>query len=127
MADCCMVFFRHGACDIDRAVNALKEHRFHVARKGKKLTARQPGKHEFRIELVTDDYVREEAEEIGADTPYAEAMKECGSRFEIFIDDLDAALDEINSLMEVQSALQDASQGYLFLSWNGNLSEPWQE
>lgn len=43
------------------------------------------------------------------------------------IDDLDGALDEINTLMEVQVALQDASQGFLFLPCNGNLSEPWQE
>lgn len=40
--------------------------------------------------------------------------------------DLDAALDEINTLMEVQVALQEASEGFLFLPWNGNLSEPWQ-
>ena len=41
--------------------------------------------------------------------------------------DLDAALDEINTLMEVQGALQDASRGYLFVPWSGNLSEPWGE
>jgi hypothetical protein len=35
----------------------------------------------------------------------------------------EAALDEINTLMEVQGA----SQGFLFLPWNGNLSEPWRE
>jgi hypothetical protein len=122
-----MVFFKTGACDLRRAVEALKEYRFHVVRRGTKLTAQQPGKPKFRVELVTDQYVRDEAEEIGADTPYAEDMKECGSRFEIFIDDLDAALDEINSLMELQAALQDASQGYLFLTWNGKLSEPWKE
>ena len=127
MADCCMVFFKEGACDLERAADAMKQYRFHVVRKKNTLTAQQPGKPEFRIELVTDDYVREEAEEIGADTPYADVMKECGCRFEIFIDDLDAALDEINSLMEVQTALQEASQGYLHLSWNGNLSEPWKE
>jgi len=42
-------------------------------------------------------------------------MGECSARSEIGIDDLNAALDEINTLMEVQDALQDASQGFLFL------------
>ena len=27
--------------------------------------------------------------------------------------------------MEVQGALQDASRGYLFVPWNGSLTEPW--
>ncbi len=45
---------------------------------------------------------------------------------EIGIENLDEALDEINTLMEVQGALQDASGGYLFLPWNGTLSKPWQ-
>jgi hypothetical protein len=28
---------------------------------------------------------------------------------------------------QFQGALQDASQGFLFLPWNGNLSDPWRE
>jgi hypothetical protein len=32
----------------------------------------------------------------------------------------------MNTLIEVQGALQDASRGYLFLPWNGSLSEPSQ-
>ena len=65
-----------------------------------------------------------EAAEIGAGTAHEDALRGCDARFEIGIDDLDAALDEINTLIEVQSALQDASRGFLFLPWNGNLSEP---
>ena len=49
------------------------------------------------------------------------------ARFEIEFDNLDEALYEINTLMEVQAALQDASSGLLFLPWNGNLSAPWQQ
>jgi hypothetical protein len=40
------------------------------------------------------------------------------------IDNLDAALDEINTLMEVQGALQDAAKVFHFLPWNGNLYGP---
>jgi hypothetical protein len=67
-----------------------------------------------------------EAAKIGHGTPHEDALRECDARFEIVIEDLDEALDEINTLMEVQGALQDVSQGFLFLPWNGELSEPWR-
>ena len=81
---------------------------------------------QFRIRLSTAPHVAIEAAEIGENTPHADEMRKCSARFEIEIDDLDAALDEINTLIEVQGALQDASQGYLFIPWNGELTEPWQ-
>jgi len=43
---------------------------------------------------------------------------------EIGIADLDEVLDEINTLIEVQCTLQDATSGYLFNSWNGEVSGP---
>ena len=70
-------------------------------------------------------HVRIEAAEIGAGRPEEKAMHTFGARFEVVITDLDKALDEINTLMELQSALQDASGGYLFLPWNGTLTKPW--
>ncbi|MDB5313114.1 MAG: hypothetical protein JWO38_7316 [Gemmataceae bacterium] len=51
-------------------------------------------------------------------------MRECDVRFEVYFDSPHEALDEINTLMEVQIALQEASGGFLFLPWNGNLSGP---
>jgi hypothetical protein len=67
-----------------------------------------------------------EAAEIGRGTEHAEAMAAFDARFEVEFDDLEDALDEINTLMEVQGALQDASQGYLFLPWNANICKPWR-
>jgi hypothetical protein len=125
-AETCMVFFRPEACDLDAAVQSLTAYGLTVTRQGEQLTAGRPGSPQFRIRLVVGDNVRVEATEIGEGTPHAAAMRECSARFEVGIDDLDAALDEINTLMEVQGALQDASQGFLFLLWNGNLLGPWQ-
>src|SRR5262249_9078677 len=119
-------FFRSGVSDLDAAVRSLAGHGLSVARQGDELSAGRPGGPEFRISLVSGESVRIEAAEIGAGTPHEAAMRECDARFEIGIADLDAALDEINTLMEVQGALQDASQGFLFLPWNGTLSELWQ-
>jgi hypothetical protein len=122
-----MVFFRPGACDLDAAAKSLAGYGLTVTRRIDELTAGRPGSPQFRIVLSAKPHVAAEAAEIGEGTPHAAAMRECGVRFEIEIADLDAALDEINTLMEVQGALQDASQGFLFLPWNGNLSEPWRE
>jgi hypothetical protein len=122
-----MVFFRPGACDLDAAARSLAGYGLSVTRHGDELTAGRPGSPQFRIRLSTAPHVAVEAAEIGEGTSHAAALRECTARFEVEIDDLDTALDEINTLMEVQGALQDASRGFLHLSWNGNLSEPWQE
>jgi hypothetical protein len=126
-----MVFFRHGACDLDSAAKALVGYGLTVTRSGEELTAGRPNTPGFpnlwfRVRLVSGPHVAAEAAEIGEGTPHMAALRECGSRFEIAITDLDVALDEINVLMEVQGALQDASLGFLFLPWNGNVVEPWQ-
>jgi hypothetical protein len=121
-----MVFFQPEACDLDAAIQSLTRYGLTVTRQGDYLTTGRPGSPQFRVRLVAGMNVRIEAAEISHGTPHAEAMRACSARFEIGIDDLDAALDEINTLMEVQGALQDTSQGFLYLDWNGNLSGPWQ-
>jgi hypothetical protein len=127
----CMVYFRPGACDLDAAARSLAGYGLTVSRRGDELTAGRPDIPEFpnrwfRVRLAAGPHVAAEAAEVGEGTPHAVALRECGARFEVAIADLDAALDEINTLMEVQGALQDASHGFLFLPWNGNLMEPWQ-
>jgi len=126
VASGCLVFFRSGACDLDAASRSLAGHGLTVTRTGDAITAARPGSPEFRIRLATEEWVRAEAAEIGDGTPHEAAMRECDARFEVSFDSLDDVLDEINTLLEVQGALQDASRGFLFLPWNGNLSGPWQ-
>jgi hypothetical protein len=123
----CLVFFPSASCDLRRAADALKAYRLTVAEHGGELSVGRPDAPQFRVYLEAGATVRTEAIEIAEGTPHSAGMRECDARFVIVIDDLDAALDEINTLMEVQGALQDESQGYLFLPWNGNLSEPWRE
>lgn len=126
MADTCLVLFKAGAADLEAAARSLTAYGLTVTREPDHLTAGRPGTPQFRIWFASGADVQAEAADIGIGTPYAAALRECSARFEIGIDDLDAALDEINTLMEVQGALQDASQGFLFLPWNGQLSEPWR-
>lgn len=123
----CMVFFPQGAATIDDVVIELDEYSVTVKRDGNILYVTGAAECSFKIQLVTDSHVLEEAIEISAGSRYEEKMKNCNARFEIAIETLDIAFDEINTLMEVQAAVQDATQGLLFLPWNGEISEPWKE
>ena len=122
-----MVFFESGRCDLDGAIDALVRRGLSVDRSGDRIAVTWPGVPDsprLVVILVTEPFVLTEAAEIGEGTEHADAMRRCDARFEIVIEDLDAALDEINTLIEVQATLQDASRGYLFNDWNGQLSEP---
>jgi hypothetical protein len=124
MSHACMVFFRAGTCDLEAAASSLRDQGLEVSQAPDLLVASSDGSPEFRIRLSNAPHVLAEAIEIGAGTPEEAAMRELDARFEVAIDDLDEALDEINTLIEVQAALQEVSNGYLFLSWNGHLSGP---
>jgi hypothetical protein len=120
-----MVFFRGGACDLDNAARSLESDGLTVARESDHLIVGRPDSPSYRVRLSVGPHVKLEAVEIAAGTEHESAMREFTARFEIEIEDLDEALDEINTLMEIQGGLQDASSGYLFIPWNGNLSKPW--
>lgn len=48
----------------------------------------------------------------------------CDAYIEIKFESLDEVLDEINTLIDVQAALQAATGGLLYLSWNQSFSGP---
>ncbi len=125
MTDTCAVFFQAGACDLECAGQALAKTGLAVSKGDGFLRVGRPGAPTYRVRLSTEPHVQVEAAEIAAGTPHESAMRACAARFEIEIDDLDEALDEINTLMEVQGGLQEASNGYLFIPWSGSLSAPW--
>lgn len=56
--------------------------------------------------------------------PPRHALAACDAAVQVEFDDLDSALDEINAIIEIQMALQDATKGFLFLGWNGNVDVP---
>lgn len=119
------VMFPSGACDLSAAERALRAARFTVVNSGGRLTVSQPGSQHFSVVLSTEEWVALESAEIG-ERRGEPALAACNARFEVSVDDLDAALDEVNTLMELEGTLQDASQGYLFLTWNSNLLPPQQ-
>jgi hypothetical protein len=117
-----LVFFQSGTCNLDDAARVLSGNGLNIRKESNHLYAKRQGSPEFKICLSEEPWVIQEAMEIGDETPFADAMHKCDARFEVDIDNLDEALDEINTMMEIQAALQEVSKGYLFLQWNGELS-----
>jgi hypothetical protein len=118
------VYFKSGTCDMNAAVRALADYGLTVQPQEGFVTVSRPGSPEFDVGISAEPWVREEAAEIGEATLHAVAMRDCDARFEVTFVSLDAALDEINTMMEVQVALQKVCRGFLFLPWNGNLAGP---
>ena len=85
---------------------------------GRRIGCSYPGG-PVRVAYAAEGYVAEEAAEIAQGNPHAVALLPCDARFEVLIDDLDAALDEYSTLFAVQEALENATGGFLFNTWNG--------
>ena len=126
--DYCMIFFRASdrALSLDDAADLLVAQGLDVTREAETLIVAMDDALALKISLSTEPHVAAEAAEIAEGTAFAQALSQCDSRFEIAIDDLDEVLDEMNTLIEVQSTLQDETGGYLFNSWNEELSAPEQ-
>jgi hypothetical protein len=118
------VYFPAERGDLDAAAEKLRSSRFQVSSADGRLQVEREGL-SFQIYLSTEPHVAVEAGEIAEGTPHEEAMRSCDARFEVSVGDFERAIDEINTMMSLQGALQDLCQGYLFLSWNGTIMEPW--
>lgn len=125
MSDIFMVFFESAACDINKAIDSCKSYGLEVETTDTGFFTFRPGSPKFAVAIVTDLHVLEESLEFSQGTEYEKGMCSCDARFEVVIEDFEVAIDESNTMMEVQGALQDASKGYLFLPWNESISEPW--
>jgi hypothetical protein len=123
-----LIFFRSGRGNLDTAAVALANCGMAVQRVarqfGDELTVGFPSGRQLRVAFLDEPYVRQEAEEISQGTPHAAEMSRCNVRYEILIDDLDGVLDEINTLIDAQITLQNATGGFLFNTWNGQLQGP---
>jgi hypothetical protein len=123
-----MIFFREAipGVGIDDAERLLGNRGLQVFRTAEILSVCWEGGPKLSITKSVDAHVADEAAEIAEGTSFASEMSRCNARFEISIAELDETLDEINTLIEVQCTLQDATAGYLFNSWNAAISGPEQ-
>lgn len=121
---CCFILFHKPEFQLENAADALRSRGLVVDSQANALKVTWGDGPQLRVHFARGAEVRQEAEDIGAGTRYTEMFKGFDSRFEISFDDLNAVLDEINTLIEVQICLQQATGGFLFNSWNGQLTPP---
>ncbi len=117
-----MVFFRSGSITLDDAARRLAAAGLRVDRTGDQLSVQWNAGPILRIRYAQDAKVTAEARQIGASSRHATAMADCDARFEVSFDDLAVVLDEVNTLIEVQMTLQEATRGFLFTAWNKALT-----
>ncbi|MHC4879763.1 MAG: hypothetical protein ACYTGL_25195 [Planctomycetota bacterium] len=124
-----LILFESGEATLDDAAEALRQRAFAVEERtletgGEVLTVKYGNGPTFHVCFNDNGRVIEESREIGDDSDFAEQLRRCSVRFEVIIEDLDEAIDEMNSLIELQLSLQSLTGGFIFNCWNSELSEP---
>jgi hypothetical protein len=61
---------------------------------------------------------------MGRKRKYRPLIEGCDTQIEITFRDLEEVLDEINTLIDIQATLQEATGGLLYRSWNQTFSGP---
>jgi len=108
-----LVFFDGSRADDDAIVSALLNSPFVRAVKDGRIDGDEGLT--FGLAIHRGQGVRSKVDETGLD----EVVAECDACVVVTVPDLDAALDDINTLIEMQGNLQDVTGGVLFLSWTG--------
>jgi hypothetical protein len=121
-----MILFRDGGLGLGDAAWLLRDRGLDVTLEAEALAVRwdQGEGPVLTVSLHSGEAIRQETVGIGEGTPHAAALGGCDSRFEVAFDDLGEVLDDINTLIEVQLTLQQATGGFLFNTWNCELSPP---
>lgn len=124
-----LILFESGKAALDDAAEALKGRVFEVEKRtlatgGEVLTAKWGSGPVFHVCFNEAAHVAEESREIGEGSDFTDQLNRCNARFEVIIEDLDQAIDEMNSLIELQLTLQTLTGGFIYNCWNGELSEP---
>lgn len=124
MSDSCFILFQSPGISLDCAAELFAPPHWRVDRADGMLVLQLGDSPVFQIARSSEPHVVIESIEIGDGSSYSAALSKCDSRFEVLIDDLDSALDEINTLIDIQATLQGATKGFMFNCWNGELSPP---
>ncbi len=61
---------------------------------------------------------------VGPRRKHRKLIPGCDTEIKIQLSDVEETLDEINTLIIVQSALQSATHGLMYMSWNHNFVGP---
>lgn len=118
---CFFVFFNDPNINLDTVV---RENPNGYARHGATL-ATKPSYDDDPILFIRHEvgpHVQHMAQKVANGSRYEAALKDCIACFLVCFADLEKALDEINTLIDIQSRLGELTGGYVYLEWNGSLA-----
>lgn len=105
---------------LQQAAESLEQSGFRTTRTTDKVTATSGG---FTFELTMDPGVAELRAFASKDggPGHRRGLSKCDAVIEVEFVDLAKVLQEINTLIELEAAVQQGSGGYLYLGWNRNV------
>lgn len=118
------VYFVRGTADLGTAADAFPRHDLIPQRTPSSILV-SSGELRFEVSLDESEAVAAAAVQAGKNTEFEAEMAHSTARFAVHVSDLEGALDEINVIMELQGALQECCNGFVFLPWNHGIIEPW--
>jgi hypothetical protein len=117
----CSIYFRSDDAELRHAEEALREGGLAVTADGDALVISWTfdGRPlSMRVTLEVGEAVRQAARALGNDPEYANLIPRLDARFVLRPSDLDAVLDEINTLIIAQHQLLDLTKGFQHTAWN---------
>jgi hypothetical protein len=117
----CLVFFRGTAPSLAEAGALLAARGLSVDQKSTSIGVRWKGGPELTVSKIGGAAAPKDAQEAARGTKHSQTVACCAGWFEIEFESLSAVLDEMNTLIEVQCSLQNATTGVLYCAWNGSV------
>jgi hypothetical protein len=118
------VIFHDPKITIKDAVNVLRRRGLDVQIQSDQIAILENGQQSFGVSLLRSKEVRETSARLGRGTKYADKIGDCDARFEIGFRDTKQIQGESNTLIEIRSALQEFTHGFIYNTWDKALAGP---
>ena len=105
--------------DVGRLRRTLSEAGLSAVPEGAGLAVDWDGGPRLQASILDASAVTATLDAVDVDPAVQSRLAQADAGIRVDVVDLDAALDEINTLIEVQATLQDATVGVVYLGWNG--------
>jgi hypothetical protein len=123
----CLIFFRDPEARFTptRLKQVLEDARLPVTGEEEPFAVQWPDGPALFVSVQRGDYVETIIRGlVGQRRKYRTLIPGCDTQIKIELSDVEEVLDEINTLIEVQSVLQAATRGLMYMSWNHNFAGP---
>jgi len=121
-SEAAFVMFHDPNLELKQAVNALRKRGIDVTIRDDGLWIIKDSQVSLAISLHRGEEAREIARGLAQGTPFAEELGHCGARFEIALTNSEDALSDSQTLNTIISALQEMTQGFVYQTWDEQLS-----